>query len=85
MTGEQLRKHRQETGLNSTEFAARLGCTARSLERYESGQRKITPVIERAINNLLDELATGVSQGKDRTKTAPATMLAGGRKASRNK
>jgi transcriptional regulator with XRE-family HTH domain len=85
MTGEQLRKHREEAGLTGTEFAARLGCTARSIERYEAGDRKITPVLERAIQHLLDELSVGVSQTQAGTKTLPSRGPGSARKAKTSK
>ncbi|MBR1711127.1 MAG: helix-turn-helix transcriptional regulator [Clostridia bacterium] len=47
--GAALKKSREEAGLTQTEFAKLLGVSFSSINRYENGHHKPTPIVLNAI------------------------------------
>lgn len=84
MTGSQLRKIREDLGLSPTDFASRLGVSSRQFDRYEKEESRISRVVERAVANLLDELAT-VSVGQSPVKDVSLRRPVAARKSNQIK
>ncbi|MEW6439873.1 MAG: helix-turn-helix transcriptional regulator [bacterium] len=57
-----IREIRERTGVTQEKFAARLGVTAPTINRWENGRAKPSPLAWREIERLLRELG---DQGSD--------------------
>ena len=84
MTGPELRSVREDLGMTPTHFAARLGVSSRTLDRYEKGESPITRLVERAVANLQDELAT-VSASPSRAQDGSLSRTVAARKSNTQK
>ncbi|PJW21985.1 helix-turn-helix domain-containing protein [Geobacillus thermoleovorans] len=54
MTNEMIRFIRQTRGLTLREFAATVGCSYSYISLIESGDRRVTPRLERKIRQAFD-------------------------------
>jgi putative transcriptional regulator len=57
-----VRETRQRLELSQTKFAAKLGVSFQSVNRWENGRTKPLPVALKQIEHLLDQMGAG---GKD--------------------
>lgn len=61
---DRLRKAREQTGLDQTEFADRLGITRQSVGNYESGRRTPRPLYLRAWSEATGVPACWIATGE---------------------
>ncbi len=55
MNGKELRKTRKALGLSLEKFGTAIGRSKMQIIRYEKGDAVITPLIERAVRDLVRE------------------------------
>jgi DNA-binding transcriptional regulator YiaG len=59
MTPRDLRNLRRALGMTQQELAAALGVSEQSIYYWESGRRRIRPVVEKALMPLIRRLESG--------------------------
>lgn len=60
--GNFIREIRLETGLTQEQFAAHLGVTYSSINRWENGRSKLSPLAVQKIEGILEQIG---DRGKD--------------------
>ena len=63
MTGQELKKWRQEQGLTQTQLAGHLGVIKTTVARWETGTRSIPSFLPLALQALATNLTKGVDHG----------------------